>query len=379
MDKLFKELLVCDRDALMNFILELELSAHSEHEKLVLLYAKILSAYFQSEIRLLDKYTTKLATLVELSPTHKTLYHISLARKDIRNFSIDPLRLENLIALGETTPEWKGEIYFICGNSYSRIEKYYKSRDAYLKSYKYFNEVGLEKKGLLSLQNYVAADGMLYPEKRVVAELQMILDKAKAIRAKDIEGLVSMNLSVEYELIGAREAALSYAQSAFELLAGHKETYQYFSAACHLCRLLFEMKHFQEANNLFAIIKTSRLPEIQANIKMLEQLKMGVAEVTPPDEHLLPWWSNDFNGKCKDLKLGKLGEKLVRYLIDGSRTKKEIIHHLYGDSIEFSSLENRFQVLLSRIRKSNKELIVLQDDGKYSLKPMELDFKKKVI
>ncbi len=363
----------------MNFILDLELRAKDENEKLALLYAKVLSAYFQSDIPLLEKFTSKLKSFEDISPVHKTLYNISLARMDIRKFTIRSSRLEELVQLGTKTPDWLGEIFFICGNSYSRIEEYYKSRDAYLKSYDYYNKIGLEKKGLLALQNYVAADGMLHPEKRAIPELQMIIEKAKLIRANDIEGLVSMNLSIEYENIGAREAALSYARSAFELLAGHKETYQYFSAACHLCRLLFEMKHLQEASNLLAIIKTSRLPEIKANIKMLEQLKDGATSVTPPKEHVLPWWSNDFNGKCKELKLGKLGEKLVRFLIDGAKTKKEIIIHLYGDSIEYSSLENRFQVLLSRIRKNNRELIVLQDDGSYSLKPMELEFKKKVI
>ena len=47
--------------------------------------------------------------------------------------------------------------------------------------------------------------------------------------------------------------------------------------------------------------------------------------------------------------------------------KEQIIEELYGSNMDYLSLENRFNVLLSRLRKKIPELIILQDDGLYAL------------
>lgn len=364
MEELFIHLFECERDDLMDFILEYE-SIEEEETKLVVLYAKIMNAYFQSDLETLIILLNKTGSLRELSPFHEDIHNLTKLRSHLKTTN----NLEEIEKV--TAPKldfFSCEYSFIKGFSASRRADHLTAKKYFLKAYKQYAKVGTKKKSILALQNYVSAETHLNPTKRMIPERQMLLKKSLEVNAKGVAGLASLDLSLEYEEIGATQMAIDFARQATRLLESHTETYQHGCALIHHARICYKYQLKTEAQKSYSLLKTYAISEIKEQLKGLDYIIEGVSSTDKFQElGTTPWWQLHLQKNGHKTKLGKLPEKLIELLSHGPMNKEQIIEELYGNNMDYLSLENRFNVLLSRLRKKIPELIILQDDGLYAL------------
>ena len=65
-------------------------------------------------------------------------------------------------------------------------------------------------------------------------------------------------------------------------------------------------------------------------------------------------------------KLTVFESKLVELLVEQPRKKEDLVTLLYGNQVDYLSANNRFKVLLSRLRKKRPNLIV-SSNGRYQV------------
>jgi len=364
LEELFIHLFECERDDLMDFILEYE-GIEEEETKLVVLYAKIMNAYFQSDLETLINLLNKTGSLRELSSFHEDIHNLTQLRYYLKTTN----NLEEIEKV--TAPKldfFSCEYSFIKGFSASRRADHMTAKKCFLNAYKQYAKIGAKKKSILSLQNYVSAETHLNPTKRMIPERQMLLKKSLEVNAKAVAGLASLDLSLEYEEIGATQMAIDFARQAIRLLESHTETYQHGCALIHHARICYKYQLKTEAQKSYSLLKTYAICEIKEQLKGLDYIIEGVNSTDKFQElGTTPWWQLHLQKNGHKTKLGKLPEKLIELLSHGPMNKEQIIEELYGSNMDYLSLENRFNVLLSRLRKKIPELIILQDDGLYAL------------
>lgn len=361
MTKLAQRVIECDREGLLELILDLELSQKNHNEKVALLYAKVMNAYYHSELETLNLLAQKIDESKDLIISQIINFRIKLRKGNITEdivHSLEKCKNESI---------WDGEIDFILGFYYSRQCDHESAKKSFLSAYSNYKEYSCLKKSMLSLQNYLTAECHLNPNKRMIPERKLLLKKSIEANALNTAGMASMDLSMEYEEIGALEMSLTCAKDALKYMSGHEETYQYGCVLVHYTRLCFKLNLLDEANHNLSILKSYSIDAISEKVRSLVEIQRGI---TPSEfgHNIMPWWQRHLKKNGQKVKLGKLGTRLMEILSEGPTSKEDLISKLYNAKIDYEALENRFNVLLSRVRKVVPDLIIFQDDGHYALK-----------
>jgi len=350
-------------------------------EKVYELYARVLYAYLKNDQ---DQLKSVIDLLVcvrhvegdgraqDFKCAHCLVQKISILRLQIRNKSVDFSFLKNLEMEAENFEEtvWRAEAFFVMALAYGQLNNYEAASCYYHKAASLFNESGLKKKSVKSFFNHIVAESRRFPEARLIIEYQQVAKLAKDAGEFDVAGLALLNISREYQKIKSLLLALQLCEQAIHCFAANVGTLHFDQAILHKCHILIDLERFGEARMEYERAKMSSFAEIQEGLvvidAILENKPLGGSvyfqNLTPTwRERLSHLMQGDSVRKESAEPLSDLESQLVRHVAEKARDKFELIYLLYGDTAEFSLLEDRFKDLLKRVRKKRPELIIYEN------------------
>lgn len=263
--------------------------------------------------------------------------------------------------LSEKEKLFFGEAYFVLGYASYTIKRFSDSQDYYQKSIEFLTNVGAEKKALKALQNKIASKTCEDPSLRLIPEYHQLYLKARKLKDFSTCGLCQMNISREYQSMGALSSALTHINSALTYFHKDFGTLHFYLALVHRAHLYFQLKKDIQAITDIEKAMTCQFAEVHAAIQVLERIDFQAEGPVITEKVLNPTWT----ARLKNLLVEKSTEQifseseslLLQELAKGPKTKSQLISALFGDLIDFESAENRLKNLISRIRKKDKSLI----------------------
>ncbi len=320
-------------------------------EEEIFLYLEVLIAYFEGDVDTIYK-VSKHENISEV------VFNLSLLRASVvkQQVDIDLLNiLEKKVKLLDST-FWKAETYFVIAWSFRELGSYHNGAVYFQKAYKALWNIGAKKKAVKSLLNHVVCQTHLDSSKRYLNDFQYLHKKAIEVQDPIVQGLCELNMGREYRILKSYDLAQTYIYNSVELLEGDRGNNNYYFAILERALLNLELKRFKQAHLDYQVVQESSLPEIQEAAKVL-LVKIGSRE-TINKNMLDPVWVDVLENKqIKNLKLTQMEAQLIEYLSVCEKRKEDIIFYLYGDKLNIESAENRFKVLLSRLRKKAPNLI----------------------
>lgn len=260
---------------------------------------------------------------------------------------------------------WLGEISFVVAMAYLELKDYENAKKYYRIAYREFDSIGAKKKAVKSLLNVLVAESRADNSKKLLIDYQFVAKKALSAHDSIVAGICYMNISREIQLIGSLNVSLKFINKSIECLQSDHGTTHYYSAILHRCHVLLELGRNFEARLDYEEASMSPYIHIKEAIKLLDLMfhknKIKNSELQINTEKLDPTWRGrlkDFLHKKQYAKLSDLESTLIEYLLEKNRSKDELIELLYGKKIDYPAAENRFRVLMSRLRKRHPGLIV---------------------
>jgi tetratricopeptide (TPR) repeat protein len=300
----------------------------------------------------------------------RLLSRVTQARLQIRTLDFDTALFSELEKLARTHGEWQGEVAFILSNKAAAEKDHAAEKKHALNAWKAFKKQKASRKAVRALMNYVAAQSYLEPEKHYLRDHTFIYREAKRAGDRTSIGVSLLNLSKEYQRLGAHTAALKHAQRAVAVLSKNSGNLSYYFALLHRIHLYCEMEAFIEARADLEIAACSDFQEVQAAVAVLCE-RYPETKVKRPTKKLT---TDAFNWaerlkEASSPRLSKLEQKVIELLTEGPHTAKELIEALYGTQLSQDVTQNRLNNLLSRLRKKFPKLIRFSE-GSYFLAEM---------
>lgn len=264
---------------------------------------------------------------------------------------------------------WQGEINFVKALAYGSLSDYEKEAFFFLEAHRIFSGEGAHRKSLLSLQNAIAAEASLHPERTMVVEYHHLLRRAQKYKVYSVAGLCALNISREYQVCGADLVALRLANLSIQYLRMDLGTQHFGLALCHRAQLLIELGRLQEAQ--LDLEESALYPFVE--VKNARYFVEQLLKKKNPIHHLpsVPAWvDRKRNGEyLTPHSFGPLEQKLIHLLSQRPMEKNALLESLYKvelSNIDYESVCNRFKNLLARVRKKAPDLVTF-DGRKYFL------------
>lgn len=336
----------------------------------LLRYLDVLSAYLRGDIEGLTRLVGKEpAVLEQMNPEEVS----ARLRLQIRTRSVEQAVLARAIALAKDPKEeliWRGELSFVIAMALETSGDDCRAQEFYKLASEVLELGGCPRKSIKAFANYVAAETRIHPDKKLIVEYEYIFRKAKRLKEFGVAGMALNNISREYQLVGALNVALKFANRALVYLGRDFGSLHYYLGIVHRAHVLFDLHRDREAVLDLEQASACDFPEIKEAIKTVKKnyLKDALkADLEIKQARMTVTWRERFNNGptlATLCQLGEMEEALVRFLATGAHDKFQIIEHLYGKKIEFESAENRFKNLIGRIRKKYPGLLAFEN-GKY--------------
>jgi tetratricopeptide (TPR) repeat protein len=301
---------------------------------------------------------------------HPELVFLSFAtrlRSEINRRSIDPSTLRETEVLTRSGTRWTGELMSliasantVLNNSESALEWFFRSIDAYEK-------IGCRKKAVRSRFNVIVAKSHIDPEQHLIPAYYDLYRRAMArdVRDSSLAANCLLNISREYQRMGALLIALKYADRTLKLLDAHYGMIVHGLALAHRCHLLSEMGRVAEAKLDYEAALAIRFEEVKGALEVVARNFIEDPSGTIPasQKHLTSTWSErlqemEMGVISERCKLSHLEERLVSFLSESPRHRMDILEHLYGSSLAYETRLNRFKSLLNSLRKKSPSLII---------------------
>lgn len=345
-------------------------------------YLKVLINYLKGDHHEIENWLSKIKELLTQTPDDKTLsgaYFSALVRLRIRKNEVQQDELEEISQMSFPLP-WNCEVSFVLGMAFMRLEKFEKSAELFFKSYSVFSEYGCRRKALIAYQNHVVANVNLHPNKSYLAEWSLLVKLARQEKVTSMEGGALINLSREYQNVGSFEPALKTIDEALVSLFESIGTYQYYHALLQKCDILLLLGKNHEASQTYQLAKLCPFLELKSSIALLERKidpDKTMSNIQMPES--LPWKErfDDMKSGKKTKAQGSLVQLLIHELEQEPQDKFSLIDKLYPENLDFEIKENRFNVLLSKVRKQYPGLIC-KDGSLYKLEMTTTWLKKKI-
>lgn len=345
-------------------------------------YLKVLINYLKADVSELDFWVSKIKDLYEKDKTDeivKGIYFCSLVRNQIRKNELVVKDLESMEQVSLIEP-WSFELKLVLGLAFLRINIFEKSAYLFEESHKSYSGYGCKRKALIAYQNHVVSKLNLNPKNNYLAEWSFLVKLARKEKVTSMEGGALINLAREYQNIGSFMPALQAANEALASLSESTGTYQYYLALFQKCDLLIELGRNKEALEIYQQGKLCPFDELKPSLQILES-KMNsdktLSRIEIPES--LPWKErmNEVKNDLKTKQSGNLVQLLLSELEKNPQNKFDLIEKLYPENIDFEVKDNRFKVLLSKIRKQHPGLLIKKGDL-YSLEMTNEWLKKKI-
>jgi hypothetical protein len=307
-----------------------------------------------------------------VSEARNLLKKIAVLRFEIRARRVEMPAVREAVELMlglENHNPWKAEFSFVIAMAYEIRGEDESASTYYRSASKFFDLCKIPKKSVKALQNYLAAESRVHPEKKLFVDYHYVYRKAKKCQEYAAAGVALANISREYQNAGAFSLALKYANRAAAILKKDFGSIHYFLTIAHRAHLLFEMGRVVEAKNDFEELSLGQFQEVIAAKEALAALFAG--KRLEANANLIFNWQERVKEKRENsirtkAVLSALEEKFVHFLSEAPREKYDIILYLYGEGVDLEVAENRFKNLLGRLRKKCSELLVFEN-GKYRL------------
>lgn len=345
-------------------------------------YLKVVINYLKADTPELETWLKKTKDLFKQDETDlvlKGIYLCSQVRYNIRSNNLIASDLDTYEVMSLPEP-WSIELKLVLGLAFLRMNIFDKSSALFEMSYKQYSAYGCKKKALIAYQNHVVSKLNLNPQKNYLAEWSFLVKLARKEKVTSMEGGALINLSREYQNIGSFEPALKAANEALDSLSESVGTYQYYLALFQKCDLLIELGRNTEAYTTYQEGKLCPFEELKPSLQILEK-KMNpdktMSKIELPES--LPWKERmeDLKSGIKVKQQGNLVQQLLAELEKEPQDKFTLIEKLYPEKIDFEVKDNRFKVLLSKIRKQYPGLVLKQGDL-YKLEMTNQWLKKKI-
>jgi tetratricopeptide (TPR) repeat protein len=331
----------------------------------VFCYMIILINYLQGDLPALQNASAS-------CPNKSVWETLSRMRVDIRSRTITIARLELYLAkLVERTsdPLILGEGYFILGYSCYSIHEHGRAIEFYRLAIPLLERGGALKKALKAQQNVLACETCQNPLFKAIPAYHALYLRALEIDDHVSAALCFMNISREYQKLGAINSAITAINHTIDLLAKDFGVIHFYLALAHRAHLLIQLGFHQAAFSDIEKCMTCDFPEAREAVLVLE--KIDRIDSRPPNKEVLnPTWraraENFYAELNKPVKFHELEEKVLFALRRGPLNKHDLITELYGEKISFESADNRFKNLLARIRKKSPHLLKFEN-GQYSI------------
>lgn len=376
-DELFKEILDSNLEELLHH--DLYTTNLAEVDRL---YLKVLINYLKAdhqELEICFKKVKEYSSNNEEDEYLKGLYYCSYIRLMIRK---DGLTEDSLVKIQEisTVEPWSFELHFVLGMAFMRVGLFEKSAEHFHQSYTGFSKISCKRKALIAYQNHVVANINLYPNRSYLAEWSFLVKLARKEKISSMEGGALINLSREYQNIGSFGPALKVIDEALESLEQSMGTYQYYQALFQKCDILIALGRNAEALEVFQLAKLCPFLELKSSLEIIEK-KMNpdktLSGIEAPES--VPWKERlaEIKSGKKQKAQGSLVQSLIHELEQEPMDKYTLIEKLYPENIDFGVKENRFNVLLSKVRKMYPGLIV-KEGSLYKLEMTNKWLQKKI-
>lgn len=279
-----------------------------------------------------------------------------------------------------TCPEFDGEILWLLALCAEISKDDKKAAACYLKAQQALQKSGSVKKSLKAQLNFIATTSRLNKAKRLTADYSFLYKKALRARVHGVAGMALVNLALEYEKLGAYQAALKWLNRSLALLRHEEGGRDYFIALSHRSFINFKIGYVNEAVLDFEECLAHSLLDIAGPLKILAPLlnraSLGEMTALEKEQHLPYSWQMRLssgkivqpvstNEKPKNV-MTRLESKLVEAVSQGPKTKFELIETLYGDRIDLAAAENRLSNLINRFRKNWPKTLIFEN-GRYTI------------
>ncbi|MCB0413973.1 MAG: helix-turn-helix domain-containing protein [Bdellovibrionales bacterium] len=262
---------------------------------------------------------------------------------------------------------WQAEGLFVAAQCLASVEINKKAGELYKKANLLFSRENCVHKSVKSLLNHLACVSRFDPEISLISDYYYLAKKAKKCGEQVVVGICLLNISREYQLLGAKETALDYVNESIQSLEADYGSKNYYLAIAHRAHLYIELERFNEAKRDYDLLISAKHPAMEESIKVIDKL-MG--EQSQPKIEILStsWRERLLRSEIEKAKakLTVFESKLVELLVEQPRKKEDLVTLLYGNQVDYLSANNRFKVLLSRLRKKRPNLIV-SSNGRYQV------------
>jgi tetratricopeptide (TPR) repeat protein len=329
-------------------------------------YAEALLAYLSGDLARLTRIRHQLTEAIETetSKDFDLMKQIVDLRSDIRLRTIKDLELEKLRLQLESSPfdpAWKGEGYFVLGLAYDLIANYQASQQSYLNSSRLLHKAGVAKKALKAEFNALVATSRQWPESMLIPQYHSLSRRALEHNETSLSGLCQLNISREYQKIGALGFAFKLAQSALDQLQKDIGTLPYYLALAHRAHLLSQLGRTNEARMDYEEARAAPFAEVHEALKWLKEPQAIV-----DTSHLTPTWCERIAEEEEAVALGDLEQRLLHLLGEGPKTTHDLVESLYGVELPIDSTLQRLKNLIYRTRRKLPGLII-SFENKYVL------------
>lgn len=325
-------------------------------------YVSALRHFLEGNIAYLNKTLERLGETN--FPEKDLLARLVRARVAVHYEKVGDDTITALEAALPSAGAWRAEVIFVIALCHEARNELKLMSRRYQEAAAALEEAGARKKAVRALLNHVVAESNIHKDRKFLRDYEFVYRQAKKAKVFSAAAVALMNISYEYRELGALTLSLSHVNRALALLERQKHGRSYYLALAHRAHVLHNLGRVAEARIDFEQLSAAEFPDIERARATLEALFNGTA---PPAQAPSESWAD----RAKTLhqppeKLGALEEKLVRYLAEAPREKGDLVTHLYGDTLKWEVLENRFKNTLTRLKKKYPGLVTW-DNGKYRL------------
>ncbi len=328
------------------------------------IYTKVMKAYYQNDIFLLDKIASNISNkfLKEFCRFRMKMITRELSEKDVEKSFVHGI-----------SEKWKGEISFCKGLALYRLGSYEKAQVFFLVAYKEYQKFGVPRKSLLSLSNAIIMEGNIDNQNRLLSDYIKLAQMAHEIEAVDTYANTCMNISDEFFKVGAVKLAFEYINKCINSLKNQPRSHQLNEAETMLVEILFTLKRNQEAEQLLKELEQVGNDETLEALKVVELRHKAKNKSFVDLNKLTPPWRQKYKFGKVDC-LGDVSNHLIKLLAVEPVRKEFLLEELYP-GVDIGDADNRLTTLISRINKVQKPFIEW-NNGKYQLTHNESVFRK---
>lgn len=246
---------------------------------------------------------------------------------------------------------WGGEFLFLFARLHEFEEKNIEASDIYKQASLLYEINNCHKKSLRSYMNSLVCQGREGKEEELLPQYVTLYEQSSKTGDDIVASTCCHNISVTLLTLGACQSSLAWANKAIDEVNNDTGSLNYFQCLLHRADTLLKMKRPLEARRDIEEALISEHPTIQGAASIL--LKKLVGETSLNNgEVISPGWKRRETELAPKQALTELEDKLIGFLISGSKSRNEIIAFLWNESVaETEFLNDRFKQILKRLRK----------------------------